>query len=50
MTEFARALRRGGTAALARLGWTRSSYLLLSAFAATLFVIVVVWWPLVVDY
>ena len=50
MTAFARALRRGGTAALARLGWTRSSYLLLSAFVATLFVIIVVWWPLVVDY
>jgi hypothetical protein len=29
------------------LGWTRSSYLLLSAFLATLFVIGVVWWPLV---
>jgi hypothetical protein len=45
-----RAIRRGGAAALARLGWTRSSYLLLSAFIATLFVIIVVWWPLVVDY
>src|SRR5574341_1094779 len=44
------AIRRDGAAALARLGWTRSSYLLLSAFVATLFVIVVVWWPLVVDY
>ncbi len=50
MTEFARTVRRGGRKALARLGWTRSSYLLLSAFVATLFVIVVVWWPLVVDY
>lgn len=50
MTEFARTVRRGGRGALARLGWTRSSYLLLSAFVATLFVIVVVWWPLVVDY
>ncbi len=50
MTEFARTVRRGGREALARLGWTRSSYLLLSAFVATLFVIVVVWWPLVVDY
>jgi len=29
------------------LGWTRSSYLLLSVFLATLFVIGVVWWPLV---
>ena len=31
------------------LRWTRSSYFLMSAFAATLFVIVVVWWPLVVE-
>ena len=30
-----------------RLGWTRHSYYLLSAFVATLFVIGVVWWPLV---
>ena len=29
------------------LGWTRSSYFLMSAFLATLFVIGVVWWPLV---
>jgi hypothetical protein len=50
MIDFARTVRRGGATALARLGWTRSSYLLLSAFVATLFVIVVVWWPLVVDY
>jgi len=28
------------------LGWTRSSYFLISAFVATLFVIGVVWWPL----
>ena len=28
-------------------GWTPSSYLILSLFAATLFVIGVVWWPLV---
>ena len=33
----------------AALGWTRSSYFLMSAFVATLFVIVVVWWPLVVE-
>lgn len=33
----------------ALLGWTRSSYLLLSAFLITLFVIGVVWWPLVED-
>jgi hypothetical protein len=33
----------------ATLGWTRSSYFLMSAFLATLFVIVVVWWPLVVE-
>ena len=31
------------------LGWTRSSYVLMSAFAATLLLIVVVWWPLVVE-
>jgi hypothetical protein len=29
------------------LGWNRSSYYLLSAFLATIFVIAVVWWPLV---
>jgi hypothetical protein len=28
------------------LGWTRSSYYLLSAFLATLLVIGIVWWPL----
>jgi len=28
------------------LGWTRSSYFLMSGFVATLFVIGVVWWPL----
>ena len=28
------------------LGWTRSSYFLMSAFLATLLVIGVVWWPL----
>jgi len=31
------------------LRWTRSSYFLMSAFAATLLVIIVVWWPLVVE-
>src|SRR5512136_1642089 len=31
------------------LRWTRSSYFLMSALAATLFVIIVVWWPLVVE-
>ncbi|MDY6877785.1 MAG: hypothetical protein SWK90_16510 [Chloroflexota bacterium] len=31
------------------LGWTRSSYFLISGFVATLFVIVVVWWPLARD-
>ena len=34
---------------LAALRWTHSSHFLMSAFAATLFVIVVVWWPLVVE-
>jgi hypothetical protein len=33
----------------ATLRWTRSSYFLMSAFVATLFVIVVVWWPLVAE-
>ena len=32
------------------LGWTRSSYILLSIFLATLVVIGVVWWPLVEAY
>lgn len=31
------------------LGWTRSSYVLMSGFVATLFVIGVVWWPLAKD-
>jgi hypothetical protein len=38
---------RDARSLLAQLRWTRSSYLLLSGFFATLFVIVVVWWPLV---
>ena len=33
-----------------RLAWTRSSALLLSAFLAIIGLILVVWWPLVVDY
>lgn len=38
-------------AALARiLGWTPTSYLLISAFLLTIFIIMIVWWPLVVDY
>ena len=45
-----RVIRRGGAAALAQLRWTRSSYLLLSVFLAILFLIGVVWWPLVADY
>jgi hypothetical protein len=32
------------------LGWTRSSYFLMSAFVATLLVITVVWWPLAEAY
>jgi hypothetical protein len=31
----------------AALGWTRASYFIMSAFVATLVVIVIVWWPLV---
>jgi hypothetical protein len=33
-----------------RLGWTRSSLWLLSAFLAIIGLILIVWWPLVVDY
>lgn len=33
----------------ATLRWTRSSYFLMSVFAATLLLIVVVWWPLVLE-
>ena len=39
------------TAAVARrLGWTRSSMWLMSAFLAVVGLILIVWWPLVVDY
>jgi hypothetical protein len=33
-----------------RLGWTRSSYAMLSAFIAIISLIMIVWWPLVHDY
>ncbi|RLC97411.1 MAG: hypothetical protein DRI77_07290 [Chloroflexi bacterium] len=39
-------LRRRLTATL---GWTKSSYVLMSSFAAILLVIIVVWWPLAKD-
>lgn len=32
------------------LGWNRTSYWLFSAFAALVFIIIVVWWPLAQDY
>ncbi|MCC7361780.1 MAG: hypothetical protein IT317_20020 [Anaerolineales bacterium] len=32
------------------LGWTRASYVLMSLFAVLVFIIIVVWWPLAVDY
>jgi hypothetical protein len=32
------------------LGWTRTSYALMSTFLAVILLIMVVWWPLVVDY
>jgi hypothetical protein len=32
------------------MGWTKTSYYLFSAFVAIVLLIVVVWWPLVVDY
>jgi len=44
--KFDRAL----THAIKFLGWTRSSYYLMSAFISMLFVIAYVWWPLVVEY
>jgi hypothetical protein len=34
----------------AEFGWTRSSYYLLSAFLATLFLLAYVWWPLAEEY
>ena len=34
----------------ATLGWTRTSYPLMSGFIAIVGLIIVVWWPLVVDY
>lgn len=34
----------------AEFGWTRSSYYLLSAFVATLFLLSYVWWPLATEY
>jgi cell division protein FtsW (lipid II flippase) len=35
---------------LSRLGWNRASYLLLSLFFSTIFLIGLVWWPLLSDY
>jgi hypothetical protein len=32
------------------LGWTRTSYALMSVFLAVILLIIIVWWPLVVDY
>jgi hypothetical protein len=32
------------------LGWNKTSYLLMSVFAATVFLIIVVWWPLAEEY
>ena len=32
------------------LGWTRASYMLMSAFAAIVLLIIVVWWPLAGEY
>jgi len=34
----------------ALLGWTRSSYYLMSAFVAIIFLIIIVWWPLAEEY
>lgn len=35
---------------LKQLHWTRASYALMSAFVAIILLIMIVWWPLVVDY
>ena len=42
--------RVGPTSLPRRLGWTRSSAWLLSAFLAIIGLILIVWWPLVIDY
>jgi hypothetical protein len=39
-----------GRRLLVLLGWNRASYVLMSLFAVLVFVIIVVWWPLAVDY
>lgn len=46
-TNIIRLFAEAVNTALGKLGWTRHSYYLLSLFIATLFVIGVVWWPLV---
>jgi len=45
-----RAAEREPIAFARRLGWTRSSTWLMSAFLAVVGLIMIVWWPLVVDY
>ena len=38
------------TRVTATLGWTQSSYLMMSGFLSVVFVIIVVWWPLAEEY
>ena len=42
--------RPQGRSLTARLGWTRSSYYLMSGFLLTLFLLGYVWWPLAEEY
>jgi len=48
ITETRRVTRQAGFANA--LGWTRSSYFLMSSILAIILLIVLVWWPLVRDY
>ncbi len=43
-----RPARRGWLSRL--LGWNTTSYVLMSAFTGVVFLIIVVWWPLVTGY
>lgn len=53
MRQATRKRRRGGEwwrALTRRLGWTRTSYVLLSAFLLTILMLAYFWWPLAVEY
>src|SRR5947199_348181 len=43
-------LRLAGRSLTRALGWNRGSYVLMSAFAAVILLIMYVWWPLVQQY